>query len=159
MELFEVIITANRREENLQDVPITVQTINGEQLKQLSVTTFNDLLQYTSNVTYSGNGPGTGNIFIRGLGSVGTGNQQQSTVAPFPNVALYLDEQSMQFPAQRGCLHGRPERVEVLEVPGDAVRRGAQAGAIRYITIAEAWWSSAGDAAYGTTAGATRIPI
>ena len=40
--LVEVIITANRREENLQDVPITVQTINGEQLKQLNVTTFND---------------------------------------------------------------------------------------------------------------------
>jgi len=92
-KLPDVIITANRREEDLQDVPITVQSISGEELKQLGVTSFNDLLQYTPNVTFSGNGPATGNIFIRGLGSAGTGNQEQSTTAPFPNVALYLDEQ------------------------------------------------------------------
>ena len=83
-ETFEIVVTANRREESLQDVPITVQTISGDQLKQLSVATFNDLLQYTANVTYSGNGPATGNIFMRGLGSVGTGNQQQVDHGPFP---------------------------------------------------------------------------
>jgi iron complex outermembrane recepter protein len=156
-EMFEVIITANRREENLQDVPITVQTINGEQLKQLSVTTFTDLLQYTSNVTYSGNGPGAGNIFIRGLGSVGTGNQQQSTIAPFPNVALYLDEQSMQFPARNNDVYMVDlERVEVLEGPqGTLFGGGAQAGAIRYITNKPKLGVTSGEAnaAYGTTAG------
>jgi len=156
-ELQEVIVTANRREENLQDVPITVQVINGEQLKQLSVTTFYDLLQYTPNVTYSGNGPGTGNIFIRGLGSVGTGNQQQSTIAPFPNVALYLDEQSMQFPARNNDLYMVDlERVEVLEGPqGTLFGGGAQAGAIRYITNKPKLNVTSGEAnaAYGTTAG------
>ena len=156
-DLFEVIITANRREENLQDVPITVQTINGEQLKQLSVTTFNDLLQHTSNVTYSGNGPGTGNIFIRGLGSVGTGNQSQSTTAPFPNVALYLDDQSMQFPARNNDVYIVDlERVEVLEGPqGTLFGGGAQAGAIRYITNKPKLGVTSGEAnaAYGTTAG------
>src|SRR4029077_10505395 len=156
-ELFEVIITANRRAENLQDVPITVQTINGEQLKQLSVSTFNDLLQYTSNVTYSGNGPGTGNIFIRGLGSVGTGNQQQSTTAPFPNVALYLDEQSMQFPARNNVVYMVDlERVEVLEGPqGTLLGGGAKAGAIRYITNKPRLEATSGEvtAGYGITAG------
>jgi iron complex outermembrane recepter protein len=156
-ELFEVIITANRREENLQDVPITVQTINGEQLKQLSVTTFNDLLQYTTNVTYSGNGPATGNIFIRGLGAVGTGNQQQSTIAPFPNVALYLDEQSMQFPARNNDVYMIDlERVEVLEGPqGTLFGGGAQAGAIRYITNKPRLEATSGEvnAGYGVTAG------
>lgn len=81
---YEVIVTANRREENLQDVPISVQVISGKQLELLSVTTFDSLLQHTSNVTYSGNGPATGNIFIRGLGSVGTGNQQQAIPACVP---------------------------------------------------------------------------
>jgi len=156
-ELFEVIITANRREENLQDVPITVQTINGEQLKQLSLTTFNDLLQYTSNVTYSGNGPGTGNVFIRGLSSVGTGNQSQSTTAPFPNVALYLDDQSMQFPARNNDVYMVDlERVEVLEGPqGTLFGGGAQAGAIRYITNKPKLSVTSGEAnaAYGITAG------
>ena len=151
-----VVIIRHRREENLQDVPITVQTINGEQLKQLSVTTFNDLLQYTTNVTYSGNGPATGNIFIRGLGAVGTGNQQQSTIAPFPNVALYLDEQSMQFPARNNDVYMVDlERVEVLEGPqGTLFGGGAQAGAIRYITNKPKLGVTSGEAnaAYGTTA-------
>ena len=48
------------------------------------MTTFNDLLKYTPNVTYSGNGPGTGNIFMRGLGGIGSGNQSQSTTAAIP---------------------------------------------------------------------------
>jgi outer membrane receptor protein involved in Fe transport len=104
-ELTEVVVTAQRRTENLQDVPITIQAISGDQLKQLNVNSFNDLLKYTPNVTFSGNGPGTGNIFMRGLGGVGSGNQSQSTTAPFPNVALYLDDQSMQFPARNNDVY------------------------------------------------------
>ncbi len=134
--LTEVVVTAQRRSESIQDVPITVQAITGDQLKQLNVVSFNDLLKYTPNVTFSGNGPGTGNVFLRGLGGVGSGNQSQSTTAPFPNVALYLDEQSMQFPARNNDVYlVDMERVEVLEGPqGTLFGGGAQAGAIRYIT-------------------------
>jgi iron complex outermembrane receptor protein len=132
----EVVVTAQRRSESIQDVPITVQAITGEQLKQLNVASFNDLLKYTPNVTFSGNGPGTGNIFMRGLGGVGSGNQSQSTTAPFPNVGVYLDDQSMQFPARNNDVYVVDmERVEVLEGPqGTLFGGGAQAGAIRYIT-------------------------
>ena len=94
----EIVVTAQRRNESIQDVPITIQAITGDQLKQLNIQTFDDLLSYTPNVTFSGNGPGTGNIFMRGLSSGGSGNQSQSTTAPFPNVALYLDDEPMQFP-------------------------------------------------------------
>jgi iron complex outermembrane receptor protein len=66
----EITVTAQRRNESAQDVPITIQAITGEQLQQLNVTTFDDLLKYTPNVTYSGNGPGTGSIFMRGLSAV-----------------------------------------------------------------------------------------
>ena len=135
-EITEVVVTAQRRSENLQDVPITIQAISGQQLQQLNVVGFNDLLKYTPNVTFSGNGPGTGNIFMRGLGGSGSGNQSQSTTAPFPNVALYLDDQSMQFPARNNDVYlVDMERVEVLEGPqGTLFGGGAQAGAIRYIT-------------------------
>ena len=84
----EITVTAQRRTESIENVPITIQAITGDQLQQLNVSNFDDLLKYTPNVTYSGNGPGTGNIFIRGLSSGGSGNQSQSTTAPFPNVAL-----------------------------------------------------------------------
>ena len=65
----EIVVTAQRRTESIQNVPITIQAITGDQLKQLNVLTFDDLLRYTPNVTFSGNGPGTGNIFMRGLSS------------------------------------------------------------------------------------------
>jgi iron complex outermembrane recepter protein len=156
-ELAEVIVTAERRTENIQDVPITVQAITGEQLTQLNVTNFNDLLKYTPNVTYSGNGPGTGNIFIRGLGGIGSGNQSQSTTAAFPNVALYLDDQSMQFPARNNDPYlVDMERVEILEGPqGTLFGGGAQAGAIRYITNKPKLDATSGEftAGYGYTAG------
>jgi outer membrane receptor protein involved in Fe transport len=149
----EVIITANRREENLQDVPITVQAITGDQLNQLNVATTYDLLKYTPNVTYSGNGPGTGNVFIRGLGAFGSGNQSQSTAAPFPNVALYLDHHSMQFPARNSDVYLIDmERVEVLEGPQDTL---FGVGAVRYITNKPKLDATSGEfnAGYGTTAG------
>jgi outer membrane receptor protein involved in Fe transport len=153
----EVIITASRREENFQDVPIAMQTMTGDQMSQLGVTTFDDLLQYTPNVTYSGNGPGTGNIFIRGLGFVSTGNQTQSTVAPFPAVALYLDNQSMQFPARNNDVYlVDMARVEVLEGPqGTLYGGGAQAGVIRYVTNKPNLSVTSGElnAGYGITAG------
>jgi len=153
----EVVVTAQRRSENLQDVPITVQAITGDQLQKLNVVSFNDLLKYTPNVSFSGNGPGTGNIFMRGLGGVGSGNQSQSTTAPFPNVALYLDDQSMQFPARNNDVYlVDMERVEVLEGPqGTLFGGGAQAGAIRYITNKPKFDSVSGDvnAGYGITAG------
>src|SRR5580693_6640775 len=132
----EVVVTANRRAENLEDVPITIQAFSGAQLSDLGVATLNQLLKYTANVSYSGNGPGTGNIFIRGLGSIGTGNQSQATTAPFPNVALYLDDQAMQFPTRNVDVYMVDlERIEILEGPqGTLFGGGAEAGAIRYIT-------------------------
>jgi len=132
----EIVVTAQRRNESIQDVPITIQAITGDQLKQLNVVTFDDLLRYTPNVTFSGNSPGTGNIFIRGLSSGDQGNQSSATTGQFPNVAVYLDDQSMQFPDRNVDVYlVDMERVEVLEGPqGTLFGGGAQAGAIRYIT-------------------------
>ena len=153
----EIVVTAQRRTESVQDVPITIQAVTGDQLKQLNVSTFEDLLKYTPNVTFSGNGPGTGNMFMRGLSAGSAGNQSQSTTAPMPNVALYLDDQSMQFPARNNDVYlVDMERVEVLEGPqGTLFGGGAQAGAVRYITNKPKLNVTEGNvnAGYGTTAG------
>jgi iron complex outermembrane recepter protein len=153
----EIQVTAQRRTESLQDVPITIQAVTGEQLKSLNVETFDDLLKYTPNVTYSGNTPGGGNIFMRGLSQGGAPGQSQSTTAPFPNVGLYLDDQSMQYPARNVDVYlVDMERVEVLEGPqGTLFGGGAQAGAVRYITNKPKLNVTEGDvnASYGLTAG------
>ncbi len=152
----EVTVTATRRSESVQDVPLTVQAITGAELEQLNIQNEYDLFKYTPNVTYSGNGPGTGNIFMRGLGGIGSGNQSQSTTAAFPNVAVYLDDESMQFPARNEDVYVVDmSRIEVLEGPqGTLFGGGAQAGAIRYITNKPNLNDTTGDvnAGYGVTA-------
>jgi iron complex outermembrane recepter protein len=132
----EIVVTAERRTESLENVPITIQAISGDELQKLNVETLDDVLRYTPNVTFSGNGPGQGNIFMRGLSAGGAPNQSQSTTSPFPNVALYLDDQSMQFPGRNNDPYLIDiERIEVLEGPqGTLFGGGAEAGAIRYIT-------------------------
>ena len=132
----EIVVTAQRRNESIKDVPITIQAITGEQLGQLNVTTFDDVLKYLPNVTFSSNGPGQGNIYMRGLSAGFAGNQSSAAIDPFPNVATYLDDQSMPFPARNVDVYMVDmERVEVLEGPqGTLFGGGAEAGAIRYIT-------------------------
>src|SRR6202451_1991174 len=60
----EITVTAQRRTENAQDVPITIQALTGETLKQLNVSTFDDLQKYTPNVTSANLGPGQSSIFM-----------------------------------------------------------------------------------------------
>jgi outer membrane receptor protein involved in Fe transport len=131
-----IIVSATRRDETIQNVPMTLQALSGDTLDKLNVTNFNDLLKFTPNVTFASNGPGQGAIFMRGLSTGFAGNQSSGTIAPFPNVALYLDDQSMQFPARNADVYVADlERIEVLEGPqGTLFGGGAEAGAVRYIT-------------------------
>jgi outer membrane receptor protein involved in Fe transport len=155
-ELQEVIVTANRREQNLQDVPISIQALTGGDLSKLNVSTFDDFVKYLPNVSTGSMGPGQGNIFMRGLSIGVLGTQGQGSVGGFPNVAVYLDDQSAQMPGRNLDIYAADmERVEVLEGPqGTLFGAGAQAGVVRYITnkpkfdVTEASFN----AAYGTTA-------
>ncbi len=135
-ELEEVIVTAQHRSESIQDVPITIQAITGDQLSKLSVTTFDDVVKLLPNVTFSSNGPGQGNIYMRGLSVGFAGSQSSASINPFPNVATYLDEQSLTFPGRNLDVYMIDmERIEVLEGPqGTLFGGGAEAGALRYIT-------------------------
>ncbi len=136
-QLQEIVVTAQRREQNIQDVPITLQVLTAKTLTQLSVSTFDDFVRYLPNVTAANNGPGQSNIFMRGLSANGvSGNQGAGAVGPFPNVAVYLDEQSLQVPGRNLDVYAADlNRIEVLEGPqGTLFGAGAQAGVIRYIT-------------------------
>jgi outer membrane receptor protein involved in Fe transport len=131
-----VVVSANRRDESAQNVPMTLQAFSGQSLQDLNVETLDDLLKYTPNISYGNNGPGQGEIFMRGLSNGFRGNQSTGTVGLYPNVAIYLDEQSMQFPARNVDIYMVDmQRVEVLEGPQGALfGGGAEAGALRYIT-------------------------
>ncbi len=134
--LEEIIVTAERREQSIQDVPMTIQAFSGATLAQRNIQDLDGLLRATPNIEFAHNGPGQGNIFMRGLSAGFAGNQSSATVGNFPNVALYLDDSSMQFPARNMDLFlADMDRVEVLEGPqGTLFGGGAEAGALRYIT-------------------------
>ena len=132
----EITVTAQRRTENIQNVPIAIQALTAETLEKLSVSTFDDYVRYLPNVTVASNGPGQNNIFMRGLSVGAAGSQSSGTIGGFPNVAIYLDEQSGQLPARNLDVYAADlERIEVLEGPqGTLFGAGAQAGVVRYIT-------------------------
>ena len=136
IQLPEVTVTANRRVENLQDVPISIQVLTSAELSRLNITTFEDLLNYLPGVTAHGVGPSQNNIYIRGLGTGEFSNQAAGSNGSFPNVAIYLDEQSAQLPGRNLDIYAADlERIEVLEGPqGTLFGAGAQAGVLRYIT-------------------------
>lgn len=132
----EVVVTAQRRAENAQDVPIAIQAFSGETLQQLNVTNFDDLIKHLPNVTGPSQGPGQAQIFMRGLSSGTPATQSGGSINGFPNVAIYLDDQSGQLPGRNLDVYAADlERIEVLEGPqGTLFGAGAQAGVIRYIT-------------------------
>ena len=152
----EITVTAQRRTENLQNVPISIQALTGDTLAQLNVATIEDFVKYLPNVSTATLGPGQGNMYMRGLSIGALGTQGAGSVGEFPNVGVYLDDQSTQLPGRNLDVYSADiERIEVLEGPqGTLFGAGAQAGVIRYITNKPKLDVTEGDvnASYGTTA-------
>lgn len=131
-----IVVTATKREEDLQDVPVAVQALGSAELEELNVQTFDDYLTQLPNVTAGGGGPGQSTIYIRGLAST-TPNLTTAGVAGLaPNVALYLDEQPVSQPGRNLDIYAADmQRVEVLSGPqGTLFGASSQAGTVRLIT-------------------------
>jgi len=134
--LEEITVTAQRRTQNIQDVPISMQALTAQTLQQLNVSTFDDYIKYLPNVTTANNGPGQSEVFMRGLSAGSQASQGSGSTGVWPNVAIYLDNQSGQLPNRNLDIYAADlNRIEVLEGPqGTLFGAGAEAGVIRYIT-------------------------
>jgi iron complex outermembrane recepter protein len=134
--LVEVTVTAQRRTENIQNVPISMQALTSQSLQQLNIQTFDDYLKYLPSVTSASNGPGQNEVFMRGVSAGSQASQGSGSTGVWPNVAIYLDNQSGQLPNRNLDIYAADiNRIEVLEGPqGTLFGAGAEAGAIRYIT-------------------------
>ncbi|SMQ73334.1 Outer membrane receptor proteins, mostly Fe transport [Altererythrobacter xiamenensis] len=131
-----IVVTAQKRSEDLQDVPVSVSAIGEEGLEELNIDTFEDYLDQLPTVTAGGSGPGQSTIYIRGLAST-TPNLTTAGVAGLaPNVALYLDEQPLAQPGRNLDVYAADmERIEVLSGPqGTLFGASSQAGVVRLIT-------------------------
>jgi iron complex outermembrane receptor protein len=134
--LGEITVTAQRRSQNMQDVPISMQAFTAQSLQQLNVSTLDDYIKYLPNVTSASNGPGQNEVFMRGLSAGSQPSQGSGSTGLWPNVAIYLDNQSGQLPNRNLDIYAADlNRIEVLEGPqGTLFGAGAEAGVIRYIT-------------------------
>ena len=83
-----IIVTANKREQNLQDVPAAVTALGNETLDQLQVSELQDVVKYLPSVTIQQGGPGFAQVYFRGVASGENANHSAS----LPTVGTYLDE-------------------------------------------------------------------
>src|SRR5580765_1546318 len=134
--LIEVTVTAQRRNESMQDVPIAIQAFTAQTLQQLNIATLDDYIKYLPNVTTANNGPGQNEVFMRGLSAGSQPSQGSGSTGLWPNVAIYLDNQSGQLPGRNLDIYAADlNRIEVLAGPqGTLYGAGAEARVIRYIT-------------------------
>jgi len=153
----EITVTAQRRSESMQDVPISMQAFTEKALEQLNIQTFDDYIKYLPNVTSANNGPGQNEVFMRGLSAGSQASQGSASTGLFPNVAIYLDNQSVSMPNRNLDVYAIDlNRIEVLEGPqGTLFGSGAESGVIRYITNQPKIDVTEGSVkgGYGTTAG------
>lgn len=127
----DIVVTARRREESLQDVPIAVTAYSGEKLEQQGALDITAIAETTPNVTLE---PSRGTnttltAFIRGVG-------QQDPVAGFESgVGMYLDDVYLNRPQAAVLDVYDVERIEVLRGPqGTLYGRNTIGGAIKYVT-------------------------
>ncbi|MET0534468.1 MAG: TonB-dependent receptor [Steroidobacter sp.] len=130
--LEQVVVTAQKRQENLQDVPLSITALGTQKLEELHVSDFDDYAKFLPSLSYTSFGPGFSRVFFRGVSSGDNGNHSGS----LPSVGIYLDEQPITTIQGALDVHIYDiERVEALAGPqGTLYGASSQAGTVRIIT-------------------------
>ena len=128
----EVVVTASKREANLQDLPMAVQAITSEELEAKNISDFNDIANLVPSITVDDSGSGNSYFYVRGVSDGGFGNRAGAQAS----TALYIDEQPLSTIGGNPDLHVYDiERVEILTGPqGTLYGSSSQAGTVRIIT-------------------------
>ncbi|MEA3051616.1 MAG: iron complex outerrane recepter protein [Sphingomonadales bacterium] len=128
----DIVVTAQKREENLQDVPIAITALGTEKLDELQVDEFSDYARQVPSISFQSAGPGFSNVYFRGVASGENANHSAS----LPSVGTYLDEQPITTITGALDIHVFDiARVEALAGPqGTLYGASSQAGTVRIIT-------------------------
>lgn len=135
LRIDEVVVTAQKRSENLQDVPISIQALGNQAIEELNLSNFKDYVQMLPTVASTPSlaaGSSFSLVYMRGISTAGDG---QATTSQ-PSVGMYLDELSMTTIQGNIDVHMYDvARVEALAGPqGTLYGASSQAGTIRIIT-------------------------
>ena len=135
----EVIVTAQRREENLQEVPISITVVSAEQIERSNMRGARDYVQRLANVTFNENdqqGTKNGDVSIRGISDLTSGGNER-IIQSRPAIGMNVDEFSVSSVASGSANPPLDdiERIEVLRGPqGTYFGRNATGGAINIVT-------------------------
>ena len=129
-----IVVTAQKREQNLQDVPIAINAIGNEKLDQLQVSELQDVVKFLPSVTIQQGGPGFAQVYFRGVASGENANHSAS----LPTVGTYLDEMPITTIQGALDLHAYDlARVEALAGPqGTLYGASSMAGTLKLVTNA-----------------------
>ena len=143
--LAEIVVTAEKRSERLQDVPMSITAATGDQLKELGITSTDDLAKLVPGFTFVKSSYGLPIYFMRGVGFYDT------SLGVSPGVTVYTDQIPLPYsPMSRGATLDL-ERVEILKGPqGTLFGQNSTGGAINYIAAKPTSTFQAGaDLTYG----------
>jgi iron complex outermembrane receptor protein len=129
--LQEIVVTARKREENLQDVPLSIDVFTKRDMQNLGITSLDDYAEKVPSMSFISTGPGTQLFVMRGVSDGSNPNYANTSSTGF-----FVDDMSMSFNGAQPDLHLYDvERIEILNGPqGTTFGAGAMSGAIRYIT-------------------------
>src|SRR5260221_4288660 len=129
--LQEIVVTARKREENLQDVPLSIDVFTKRDMQNLGIANFDDYAQKGPSISFISVGPGTQLFVMRGVSDGSNPNYANTSATGF-----FIDDMSMSWAGVQPDLHLYDiERIEVLNGPqGTTFGASSMAGAIRYVT-------------------------
>ena len=128
IEVGEVVVTAQRREQRLQEVPIAISTASAEEVEAMGITQTTELTRITPGLVFTHNG----NVAQPAIRGVSTKN---SSPGDSPNVALYVDGVYISSQYSGFMDFNNIDRIEVLKGPqGTLYGRNATGGAIIVVT-------------------------
>lgn len=141
----DIVVTANKREQKLNDVGATLAAFGGDELKARQINSLQDLALAVPGLSYSPSPSGTPVYTLRGVGF------NDTSLAAYPTVSVYQDEMPMPFSALTRHSAYDLERVEILKGPqGTLFGQNSTGGAINYIAAKPTDHLAAGfDVTYG----------
>jgi outer membrane receptor protein involved in Fe transport len=127
-DIGEIIVTAQKRGENINSVGLAITAVTGEQLTQKGVTVVSDLVKLEPSLQFSQTQNGTPVYSLRGIGYF------EQSLSATPTVSLYQDEVPFAFPVMSKGVLLDLERVEILKGPqGTLYGQNATGGAVNFI--------------------------
>ena len=124
----DIVVTAQKREQSINDVPMSITAATGERLQDLGIKDTGDLVKIAAGLSFAKSQVGTPLYTLRGIGF------ESSSIASRQAVTLYMDEATIPFGVESRGAQLDLERVEVLKGPqGTLFGNNSTGGAINFI--------------------------